>query len=52
MSCAHPGCKCPEGTVQRSGKSFCSEHCADASTAGGRTPSSKGGCGCGHPACR
>jgi len=51
MTCAHPGCKCQEGTVQRTGKRFCSEACANAASTGSRSAGNKGGCGCGHPGC-
>jgi hypothetical protein len=51
MTCAHPGCKCQEGTVQRSGKRFCSEACANAASTGSRSAGNKGGCGCGHAGC-
>jgi hypothetical protein len=52
MSCAHAGCRCHEGTVERGGKRFCSEACANASAAGSRSAGSHGGCGCGHADCR
>ena len=54
MNCAHPGCKCHDASVEKSGKQYCSDHCAGAGTApGGTVPAqAKQGCGCGHPACK
>ena len=45
--CAHPGCHCPAGSVERNGKRYCSEHCAQSPGPKGATD----GCGCGHPSC-
>jgi len=46
MKCSHNGCHCNDATVEREGKTFCSERCADAELQG--TP---GDCHCGHPDC-
>jgi len=49
QNCAHPGCDCKveEGKgVTRTGKNFCSDHCANAGASG------SGNCGCGHADCR
>lgn len=46
MNCQHPGCKCANATVDRGGKKYCSNACADKGAAAG------GACDCGHPGCR
>jgi hypothetical protein len=49
MHCNHPECDCTSATVERNGKSYCSEACATGTARGagnGRT-----GCGCGHAGC-
>jgi hypothetical protein len=45
-SCAHEGCKCDvsKSYVERDGKRYCSEACADGQSCG------HGGCNCGTPA--
>jgi hypothetical protein len=50
MECAHRGCTC-QASMDRSGRSYCSEHCASQDAAPESTPQA-GGCGCGHPGCR
>jgi len=51
QNCAHSGCNCKveqaRGGVNRQGKVYCSEHCANASGT-----STSGKCQCGHPECR
>jgi hypothetical protein len=47
MGCEHRGCKCEERSIERGGKSFCSEFCANAETSGRHEAS----CRCGHPDC-
>ena len=47
MSCSHSGCHCNDATLERDGKVFCSERCADAA----RRPAAPPGCPCGHPDC-
>ena len=47
MDCEHEGCHCTDAVVEREGKNFCSERCADALL--DSTPSA--GCRCGHPDC-
>ena len=32
MNCQHPGCRCQETPVERNGRKFCSETCADVET--------------------
>lgn len=49
QNCAHSGCDCKveEGkAISRGGQLYCSDHCANARTAGG-----EGNCGYGHPDC-
>jgi hypothetical protein len=46
MSCSHNGCHCNDATVEREGRNFCSERCAEAERQG-----TEGGCPCGHPDC-
>jgi hypothetical protein len=48
MNCAHNGCRCNDATIERDGKNYCSERCADATLQG---PASAKGCLCGHPDC-
>jgi hypothetical protein len=48
MNCAHNGCHCNDATVERDGKNYCSERCADAALQGS---ASAKGCPCGHPDC-
>src|ERR1700730_806432 len=40
MTCDHQGCRCEETGIERGGKRFCSERCAEAETetAGKREP--------------
>jgi len=47
MTCDHGDCRCAEIRVERAGKKFCSEHCAEKETLGRRETS----CHCGHPDC-
>jgi hypothetical protein len=47
MSCQHPGCRCQEVPVERNGRKFCSEACADLETTGSQSPQ----CTCGHVDC-
>jgi hypothetical protein len=46
--CEHQGCHCREAGVERAGKKFCSETCADAQLTGRHSEH----CPCGHPNCR
>jgi hypothetical protein len=46
MKCSHKGCHCGDATLERDGKNFCSERCADA-----ELRKSSDGCACGHPDC-
>ena len=49
QNCGHPGCGCKvqEGKgIARGGQRYCSNHCANATGAGG-----SGNCGCGHAEC-
>ena len=47
MNCQHRGCNCLETSVERGGKSFCSERCAEIETTGRH----EARCPCGHPGC-
>jgi hypothetical protein len=47
MNCEHTGCHCTDATVERDGKQFCSERCADAAQSKPRGAA----CDCGHPDC-
>ena len=47
MTCDHADCRCSDIAVERGGKKFCCEHCADHETLG----SPEGSCHCGHPDC-
>ncbi len=47
MACEHKVCRCQEAVVERSGKKFCSERCAEMES--GREKTAR--CSCGHPAC-
>ncbi len=46
MKCSHNGCHCNDATVERDGKKFCSERCAELERQ--HKPVS---CSCGHPDC-
>lgn len=47
MKCQHPACECTDATLDRNGRKFCSDRCAqDAESA-----SAGRGCDCGHPDC-
>ncbi len=46
MNCSHTGCHCSDANVERDGKRFCSERCADA-----ERQKKAGSCACGHPDC-
>lgn len=48
MHCEHPGCHCSEANVEREGKKYCSEKCAESRN---ESSSSSSRCGCGHPDC-
>ncbi|HEY6147374.1 MAG TPA: metallothionein [Thermoanaerobaculia bacterium] len=48
MACEHRGCHCQEEGVNRQGKHFCSEACADAQL----NNRHEANCRCGHPDCR
>jgi hypothetical protein len=48
MACEHRGCRCQEEGVNRQGKHFCSEACADAELNNRHGAN----CRCGHPDCR
>ena len=50
MTCSHDGCHCADATVERDGKNYCSERCADAALQGAAAAKGKG-CPCGHPDC-
>jgi hypothetical protein len=47
MQCQHRGCNCPETTVEKAGKKFCSDDCAERETTGRHASH----CDCGHPSC-
>jgi len=47
MKCHHAPCRCPETTVERDGKKYCSDACAAQDAAGKREEH----CVCGHAAC-
>ena len=47
MKCSHQGCHCNDAVLERDGKTFCSERCADAELQGIKD----GGCTCGHADC-
>jgi hypothetical protein len=47
MNCQHQGCRCDEANVERGGKRYCSERCAEIQTSGKHQPH----CPCGHPDC-
>jgi len=47
MACEHESCRCDEAPVEQSGKSFCSEGCAESDGNSERTTR----CSCGHPEC-
>ena len=49
MNCDHKGCHCSDATLEREGKKFCSENCADARNESASSASSA--CRCGHPDC-
>jgi hypothetical protein len=51
MHCTHGGCHCNDATVERDGKNYCSERCADAALGGSSSPSAARTCPCGHPDC-
>jgi len=46
--CEHKGCRCRETGVERGGRKFCSETCADVQTSGRHGQH----CPCGHSACK
>jgi len=46
MRCSHSGCHCNDANVERDGRNYCSERCADAERQG-----KEGGCPCGHADC-
>jgi hypothetical protein len=46
MACQHEGCRCNEARVEREGRKFCSETCADSAHDRKGAP-----CPCGHPDC-
>jgi hypothetical protein len=46
MTCQHDGCRCQEVHVEREGRRFCSETCAEKESSG-----EHGNCSCGHPDC-
>jgi hypothetical protein len=47
MHCEHEGCHCTDAVVEREGKKFCSEACADSLL----ESTSSADCPCGHPDC-
>jgi len=47
MNCSHADCRCDDATVERDGRVYCSEYCADETLASGP----RRGCRCGHPDC-
>jgi hypothetical protein len=47
MACQHRGCNCPESSVTRASKKYCSDRCADVETTGKHEKK----CPCGHPHC-
>jgi hypothetical protein len=47
MSCEHRGCQCEEALVDRGGKKYCSENCAERESSGRHVSR----CDCGHPSC-
>jgi hypothetical protein len=47
MGCEHRGCECEETSVERGGKRFCGETCAEMETTGRHLAN----CPCGHPPC-
>ena len=49
MRCSHNGCHCNDATIERDGRNYCSERCADADRQSRRGQES--GCPCGHPDC-
>ena len=47
MACEHRGCRCDEDRIQREGKHFCSDFCANAQTKNQH----EANCRCGHADC-
>jgi len=47
MTCQHRGCRCQETRVEREGRKFCSEACAEMETTGRHASH----CQCGHADC-
>jgi hypothetical protein len=47
MACQHEACQCADASVQREGRNYCSNHCAEAESPHG----GEAGCACGHDAC-
>jgi hypothetical protein len=48
MKCQHIGCTCEDTPVEKNGRQYCSDHCADADSGGHHAP----GCGCRHTGCK
>ncbi len=48
MNCQHHGCPCQNASIERDGKKFCSEKCAEMETTGRHASH----CACGHPSCK
>ena len=47
IMCEHSGCHCQKASVERNGKKYCSETCAEVQTSGKHG----GHCPCGHLSC-
>ncbi|HYX19851.1 MAG TPA: metallothionein [Thermoanaerobaculia bacterium] len=50
MRCSHSGCHCNDANVERDGRNYCSERCAEAERQG-RQGQEGGACPCGHADC-
>ena len=51
MKCQHPGCACSEASVERNGRQYCSEECAEQHSSGEKPASSGRSCECDHAGC-
>jgi hypothetical protein len=53
MKCQHPGCQCADASIERNGRQYCSEECAEQHSGGPGEPTASSGrsCECGHAGC-
>jgi hypothetical protein len=51
MKCQHQGCQCTEAAVERNGRRYCSDHCAEQQARQRESEASGRGCECGHAEC-